>query len=476
MAAVKPLSGMDASFLYFETPSTHMHVVGALLLDTSEAGGWSGQRVVQLLRQRLDLLPPFRRRLQGTALRLHHPVWVDVAHVDLAQHVDVVQCERPGSHAQLEAQVARFAEEKLDRSRPLFAIRVVEGLEGGRAAVLVKIHHSVVDGVAAARVLGHLFDLAPEGRTPEQLAEARALEAANDAPEPGLPRLVAHTAIGFATRPIALARLVPSAGKAVVNVVRSRQAQSAEPGVAAVPFTAPRAPFNGTISPRRAVSLGDVALADVKDVKNALGGTVNDVVIAVCGGAMRRYLEQRGELPESSLIAVVPVNVRDDSSSADAANVTSAMFTSLCTDVADPVERLRLVRQANAVGKADQRAAGSSIVTQAAEIAPPTLTTLMARLYTATRLADVHPVVHNVVISNVAGPPLQLYFAGARVDAVYPLGPVLDGPGLNITVASYRDRVGFGLIACGERMPDVAALGAQVAPALQELLDAARRA
>ncbi|MCU1590100.1 MAG: wax ester/triacylglycerol synthase family O-acyltransferase [Frankiales bacterium] len=465
---------MDASFLYFETPSMHMHVLGTLVLDPSDIpGGWRRDRVHKLLRERLDLIPPFRRRLLQPTLRLHHPVWADVDDVDLHDHITTVTCAQPGSEAQLEELIGSFAAEKLPRDRPLFHILVIEGLAGGRVAVVIKVHHCAVDGVGAARILGNLFDLVPEGRTPEQLDDARALVAATaSAPDPGLAGLVLHEAVGLAMRPLGVVKLVPQVARSAVNLVLSRRAGGSGTS-GAIPFTAPRAPFNGTISADRVVSLVDVALDDIKAVKNAAGGTFNDVVIAICGGAFRRYLEARGELPDSSLIAVVPVSVRSDDDS-DAANRTSAMFTSLGTDIADPLERLDSVRAANHVGKADQKALGDELIVQAAELASPNVTSLIARLYSTARLADLHPVVHNAVISNVAGPPIQIYFAGAKVERVFPLGPVLDGPGLNITVVSYRDRVGFGLIACRERMPDLAALAAAVAPALDELLSATK--
>jgi WS/DGAT/MGAT family acyltransferase len=463
---------MDASFLYFETSSMHMHVLGVLRLDPSEIpGGWSRDRVHKLIRERLDLLPPFRRRLLQPTLRLHHPVWSDVDDIDLHDHITTVTCPAPGGEQQLEELIGGFAAEKLPRDRPLFHILVVEGLADGRVAVVIKVHHCAVDGVGAARILGNLFDLTPEGRTPEQLEEARVLVAASTpVSEPGLPAMVMHEAVGFAMRPLGVVKLIPQVAKSAVNLVMSRRAGGGTSG--ALPFTAPRVPFNGTISPDRVVSLVDVALEDIKAVKNAAGGTFNDAVIAICGGAFRRYLDARGELPDSSLIAVVPVSVRSDDDS-QAANRTSAMFTSLGTDIDDPIKRHESVRSANDIGKADQKALGDELIVQAAELASPNVTSLIARLYSTARLADLHPVVHNVVISNVAGPPIQIYFAGAKVEGVFPLGPVLDGPGLNITVVSYRDRVGFGLIACKERMPDLADLAAQVAPALDELLAAA---
>src|SRR4051794_35920993 len=291
------MSGMDASFLYFETPSMHMHVLGTLVLDPSDVpGGWSRDRVHKLIRERLDLLPPFRRRILQPTLRLHHPVWADVEDVDLHDHITTVTAPAPGSEAELEAVIGEFAAQKLPRDRPLFHILVIEGLAAGRVAVVIKVHHCAVDGVGAARILGNLFDLEPQGRTPEALEEARALVAASTpVSEPGLPALVMHEAVGLAMRPLGVAKLVPQVAKSAVNLVMSRRTSGG--GSGAIPFTAPRVAFNGTISPERIVSLVDVALDDIKAVKKAAGGTFNDAVIAICGGAFRRYLATRRALP-----------------------------------------------------------------------------------------------------------------------------------------------------------------------------------
>jgi WS/DGAT/MGAT family acyltransferase len=281
---------------------------------------------------------------------------------------------------------------------------------------------------------------------------------------------LAHTAVGLATRPLGVARLVPTAARSVARLARARTSESTGSG-GAVPFAAPRAPFNGRVSASRVVAFADVPVEDVKAVKAELGGTFNDVVIAVCGSAFRSYLTARGDLPGSSLIAVCPVSVRTGDTSG---NAVSAMFTTLATDVADPAERFATVRRANDVGKADHEAIGGSLLRQAAEIAPPNMMTFLARAYSTVRLADLHPVVHNVIISNVPGPPVQLYLAGGSIEALYPLGPVLEGPALNITVVSYRDRVGFGFIGCERRIPDLADLAAAVPGALGELVAAAQ--
>ena len=463
------MSGTDASFLYFETPASHMHVLGVILLDTSDRPGWSADDVVALIEERLDLLPQFRRRLLPATLRLHHPVWVDVPHVDVASHVSRVHCPAPGGMTELADAVASFARVQLDRKRPLWEVLVVEEMAGSRAAIVFKLHHCAVDGVGAARVLGAIFDLVPEGRTAAELEQARSETAAQRLPEPGLLDVALHTVTGLAARPLHTARLLPSAVKAVAGLVSHRAGGDGSGG--AVPLNAPRAPFNGAITPGRVVSFVDVALDDVKAVKSAVGGTFNDAVIALCGGALRRYLAKRDELPDSSLIAVIPVSVRGGEEDT-AANRVSAMFTSLATDVEDPLERLQVVRQANQVGKGDHAALGNDLIMRVGERAPPNTTAAIARFYSALRLADLHPVVHNVVISNVAGPPIQIFMAGAKVEGLYPLGPVLEGPGLNITVVSYRDRVGFGLIACSDRLPDLEDLAAEFPAALAETLAA----
>ena len=463
------MSGVDATFLYFETPSSHMHVLGTIVVDHSDVPGWSADNVVRLIEQRLDLLPPFRRKIVSATLRLHHPFWVDVEDVDIASHVRRVDCPSPGGMAELAGEVAAFAEQQLDRSKPLWEALVVEKMADNKAAIVFKIHHCAVDGVGAATILGAMFDLAKEGRNEAELHEAR--KAAREAfrPAPGLIDVTLHTAAGLALRPLKMARLVPTTVKAVAGIVGHRRS-TADTSGGAIPLTAPRLHFNGSITAGRIVSYVDVSLADVKAIKSAAGGTFNDAITGICGTAFRRYLDKRGELPDSSLIAVIPVSTRGDDD--EGGNRVSAMFTTLATDEPDDVKRLELVRQANTVGKGDQAAMGNDLLQRVGEVAPPNTTAAVARFYSALRLADRGPVVHNVVISNVAGPPFAIHLAGAKVEGLYPLGPVLEGPGLNITVVSYVDRVGFGLIACSENMPDLADLAAEFPAAVAELLDA----
>lgn len=466
------MSGVDASFLYFETPSSHMHVLGTILVDTTDRPTWSADNVIRLFEHRLDLLPAFRRKLVAATLRLHHPLWVD-CQVDVASHVSRVHCPQPGTMRELADEVAAFASSKLDRSRPLWECLVVENLADNKAAVVLKIHHCAVDGVGAARILGHLFDLQPAGRSEAEMVGARAAAKASQRGEPNLLDVALHTVTGVAMRPVRVATLVPAAAKALVGLIGHRRSDADTSG-GALPLTAPRVHFNGAITGGRSVAYVDVSLAELKAIKAAVGGTFNDAVTALCGSALRAYLLSKDDLPESSLIACIPVSVRGGDDDLGA-NRTSAMFTSLGTDLADPLERLKAVQQANRVAKGDQSAMGDELMGKIGEIAPPNATAVLARFYTSFRLANRHPVIQNLVLSNVAGPPLQIYLAGAKVEGLYPLGPVLEGAGLNITIVSYRDRVGFGLIGCSKGLPDIQDLAEQFPLAVTQLLDAITR-
>jgi diacylglycerol O-acyltransferase len=462
---VQQMSGVDAAFLYFETPAMHMHVCGVLVLDPSDAPGFSFERVRELFASRLVLIPEFRRKLSATSVVLHHPVWVDLIDVPVSEHVHRVDCPAPGGQRELEQVVAEFAEAKLDRRRPLWDVLVVEGLEGGRAAVVVKVHHAMVDGVAAGDVPAQLVDITPEGRTAAEVYEASKLVEARRR-GPGLVETVTHTVTGVVSAPVGIAKLVPAAAKSVVKVVQTRRGGASSGGT--MPFQGPRAPWNGSVTGKRAVALVDVPIDDVKRVRKALGGTFNDVMMTVVGGAFRRYLVAREALPDSSLIAVLPVNVRAPGERGG--NKTSAMFATLATDVEDPVHRLGVVRAATSAGKAEQRAMGNDLLEHAGALVQPLVVSWAARAYGALRLAELHPVVHNLVLSNVPGPPIPLFLAGARVETLLPLGPVLDGAGLNVTIVSYSDRVGVGFIACADSIPDLHELAAEVAPSLAELV------
>jgi diacylglycerol O-acyltransferase / wax synthase len=462
------LSGLDASFLYFETSSQLLHVCGIIMLDTSTMpGGYSFDSLLHGLEDRVQDVPEFRRKLHRVPLGLDHPVWVEDPDFDIDHHVHRIGCPSPGGDRELAEICGHIAGQPLDRSRPLWEMWVIEGLADGKVAVMSKMHHATVDGVSGANMIAYLCSLEPEAPPLEQGSE-------EDRPRrPGDVELVGRAVLNLARRPWNFAKVVAPAVTEVVPewVVRATQGR----GMPA-PFTAPRTPFNSVLTGHRSVAFTDVALDDVKEVKKAFGGTVNDVVMAVCSGALRTYLRERGELPASSLVAMVPVSVHGRSDIDEGSNKITGMFAKLRTDVADPVERLRQISDDNVHAKEHVNAIDADILQDWARFAAPRTFGLAVRVYSGLRLPERHPPVYNLVVSNVPGPPVPLYFLGARIEGLYPLGPVFHGAGANITVMSNDGRLNVGIIACRELLPrqDIWALADAMPAAMDELLTAAR--
>jgi len=463
---VGQLGGLDAAFLYCETPTVHMHVCGLLILDTSTmAQGNSFEHIRSMLIERLPEIPGMRHKLSTGPLHLGRPFWVDDEDLDIDRHVHLVHLAAPGDERSLANVVGEIASRPLERDRPLWGLWVIQGLADGHVAVLVKMHHSTIDGISGANLMGHFFDLEPKPR-------ARPVPKDGWQPErrPAPLDLLVRSMRRRLAEPFDILRLAPKTAFRLGTTLW-RMARTGDHGAPmAKPFTAPRTSFNATVTAQRCVAFTDVALADVKAVKRAFGVTVNDVVTAVVGGALRRYLDERGELPEKSLIAAEPVSVHDQMEGSGDATKVSVMFATLATGVEDPVERLRVIAAANDKAKEFHRMVGADILMQWAGHFWLNAFSLGSRLYSGLHVADHHRVVHNLILSNVPGPPIPLYMAGARLVGIYPLGPITDGAGLNITVLSEEDRVGFGIISCPELVPRVWDVADAIPDALEELV------
>jgi len=462
---VERLSGMDASFLYFETPSMHMHVAMTAIFDPSTMpGGYDFEKIKEFIESRLHLVPPFRRRIIEVPFRLNHPIWVEDPDFDLDYHIRRIGAPTPGGHRELAEVAAQIASTPLDRSRPLWELYVVEGLADGNIGVVTKMHHCAVDGVSGAELMVNLFDLEPGGRVLDP-PEPREPE-----PIPSDLEMVGHAIASRARRQVGILPLLGTTARTVSTLVSRRRDPDAVVG--AVPLTAPPTPWNRAITPHRRMSFTRVKLDDVKRIKNHVGCTVNDVVLGLMGGTLRRYLEAHDALPDSPLIAVCPVSVRSEAETGQMNNKVSAMFTSLATDVDDPIKRLHTIHEVTKGAKEDHNVLGATLLQDWAEHAAPTTFALAARLYSSMNLSDRHRPIHNVVISNVPGPPFPLYYAGAQLQYTLPMGPVMEGAGLNITVLSYMDNVDIGFMACRELVPDVWDLAGYVGDAMDELLAA----
>jgi WS/DGAT/MGAT family acyltransferase len=460
------LSGLDAMFFYLETPSSHMHVTGVYVLEPGEHG-LSFDSVRDLIATRLPLAAPFRRRLVEVPLKLGHPVWIEDPDFDLDYHVRRACLPTPGGIEELAGFVAQVGGLPLDRARPLWEMYVVEGLEGGRFALVGKMHHAAIDGVSGAEIMATLLDL--EADPPERLIVDtwRSEELPSDAE---LIALAMTTLVGHPMKAFRTARRVFETALHVTE--HNRGSQMAPPPS---PFSAPKTSLNGSLTPHRRVAFVAESLDDFKTVKNHFNCTVNDVVLAVCAAALRRYLLDHSELPEEALVAMVPMSVRTDDEMGSHGNRISAMLTSLATHVDDPVERLAAVAEGMSRAKDQERLIGAATLTDWTEFTFPALIGRAARLTGSMRVFDRMRPLFNVTVSNVPGPGFPLFLAGARMVAMYPLGPVTEGVGLNMTVMSYCGMVYFGLNACRETVPAIAEMPKMVHEGLDELLAATRQ-
>ncbi|MCW2774588.1 MAG: Diacylglycerol O-acyltransferase [Nocardioides sp.] len=440
------LSGLDASFLYLETPAQLMHVCGVIVLDPSTMpDGYSFDRLRAQIDSSVGNVPEFTRRLRTVPLGLDHPIWVHDKHFDIDRHVHRLALPAPGGYGELTELTGHLAGLPLDRSRPLWEMWVIEGYEDDKVVVFSKMHHATVDGVSGSNLISHLCSLEADA-PPIALAGAPKYGR-----EPRKRELFGRALVSTMTRPLNAVRLVTPSAQLITKTVGRARAGTAM----AAPFSAPRTSFNGTITGHRAIALANMDIEDIRQIKNATGTTVNDVVLAVAGGALRSYLLDRDELPANSLLATVPVSVRASSKRSTGANKVSALFAKLGTDTEDPLERLRDMAERNKNAKEHHQAISADSLQDWAEFAAPRTFGLAVRAYAGLKLPEKHPVVHNLVISNVPGPPVPLYFMGAEILALFPLGPVFHGAGLNITVMSNNGQMHVGIIACKESMPDV---------------------
>lgn len=457
------LSGLDASFLYLETSAQVLHVCGLLVLDGSTVpGGYSFAKLEDELEKRVRVIPAFRRKLHDPVWNIGHPVWIEDEDFDLDHHVHRIGVPAPGDRAELAELCAHIAGQQLDRAHPLWQLYVIEGLADGQIAVLLKMHHASVDGVSGASLITYLAGLEPDAPMPD-------VEAPRNPALPSPAQLLRTGVESIARRPAEVARLLPD----LLGLVPRWLGKALRGKGMPVPFTAPRTSLNGTITGHRSVAFAQLDLDDVKAVKNAFGVTVNDVVLALVAGALRDFLGARGDLPEDPLVATVPVSVHDRTERDHGSNKVSAFFASLPTHLEDPAARVFFLAEANRLSKDHHYDIDADMLQDWAQFSAATMFGLAVRAYSALRLAEKHPVVHNLVVSNVPGPPMPLYLLGARITGFYPLGPVFHGAGLNVTVLSNAGRVHVGLLGARELVKDLWPLADALPEALAALLKAA---
>ncbi len=483
---MRQLTSLDAQFLAMENGRTHGHVCGLGIYDPSTAPG--GKLTLDALReliaQRLHLLAPFRWRLAEVPFGLDYPYWVDDPNFDLEFHIRELALPAPGDDAMLAEQVARIVSRPLDRSRPLWELYLIHGLAGGRVGLLTKFHHSAIDGASGAEIFSVLLDSSCEGR---EIRPPDPPDRADSAPSQ-----ISMLGRGLSALPRQPLRAVRSSVRVIphldtVPTIRSVPGVPTLAGLSrralrALPrqqdggvlegrrLHAPRTILNGRISPHRRVAFTRLSLDEVKRIKHAYGTTVNDVVVAICAGALREWLNGQGELPEEPLLAGIPVSVRTREQVGTFGNRVSMMFVAIPTNEPDPEQRLHRSHQALLSAKERHNAVPASVLADANNMIPPALFARAARVTTI--VATNHPsqAILNAVISNVPGSPTPLYIAGARQEALHPISAIMDGAALNITVMSYCGGLDFGVVLDRNVTEDAWQLIATLRRAQEELV------
>jgi WS/DGAT/MGAT family acyltransferase len=491
---MRQLTGVDVSFLNMETPTTFGHVSSLNIYDPAGAPGGAGlEATKQLIAERIDLLAPLTRRLVEVPLGLDLPYWVEDPAFDLDFHVRHHAVPPPGTAEQLAEVVARIVARPLDRSRPLWELYVIEGVEGGRIAQLTKMHHATIDGASGALMLAAMLDLDPEWRPdPNVLPPGPGTE-----PLPTDAELLRRTALEYVRRPEKFLRLNArmlrelrdssrnSGTRAMLDLVaqplpgplgdvlrrrlRTGYATEVDHPPPLPPTRAPRTPWNRSISAHRRFAFTTIPLEDAKQIRRAFGCTFNDVVMALCAGTLRGYLLKHDCLPPEPLIAGVPVSIRAGTEADMYQNRVSFLLCTLATDQADPVGRLQTISRAMTSAKEMATAMPADVLQDYTKFAPPAIAARAMRLASRLRILDRMNPPFNLIISNVPGPAMPLYSAGARLEHFYPVSAIGDGQGLNMTVQSYNGNLDFGFISCRELVPDLWLLTELLHDSMQEL-------
>ena len=451
---MEQLSGLDASFLYLETGNMPMHIGSLAIYDQSTApgGAVTFKDILRFFGKRLHKARAFRQRIARVPMSLDHPYWIDDPNFDLEFHVRHIALPKPGDWRQLCIQTARLHARPLDTSRPLWEAYVIEGLDNvvgvpeGSFALVSKFHHAAIDGVSGAEIAAAIHDVSPEDRVeaPEKDWQPERF--------PTGAELLARSAVTTVKKPFEFGSLALRNASTAWRLGRGLLSKDLE-----LTTKVPRTRFNGNVSAHRVFDGRSFSLDEIRAIKGRIdGATVNDVMVSVCGGALRQYLDSKGELPEESLVAMAPVTARPEEMRKAAGNMVSTMSLPVRSDIADPLERLRAVHAESERAKKVTRTMGASLLAEMAHFLPSTTSGLMASAYGRYGLAKRLPPMYNTVVTNVPGPNFPLYSMGSRMVANFGLGPIGHGLGLFQPVIGYNGQITVSAISCREMMPDPA--------------------
>lgn len=461
---IKPISGLDATFLYIESPTNHMHVGGVAVIE----GSLEFKDFRATIERRIHLLPTLRKRLIFVPFSVDYPYWADDPDFDLDLHLHRVALPKPGGWKELRAVASQIFSEPLDKSRPLWSFTFIEGLDSipqlpkGSVAIISKIHHVAIDGMAGAGILSIMFDMTPTPFMDQPEEDFR--------PEP-LPNdlaLIARSTMGFAKKPLKFPKLLAETIGSTLKAGFITRAQHLD--LPAAPFSAPASPLNGIISARRKWNTAILSLARIKALKKIMECTVNDIMLAICAGALRRYLNEKKKLPGKPLVAHVPISTGGDGS--EGGNNLSMMLVQLATNIEDPIERLEVIHENTIRGKTYQGAMGAKTLSNMAEAVPFGVANQAAKIYSRFHVSEMHNPVFNVTITNVPGPQIPLYLNGHKLVSIMGMAPIIDGMGLIITIFSYNGNVTISPTSDAKTMPDIDVFSRYLRESANELEEA----
>lgn len=463
---MKQLSGIDATFLYMETDQTPMHVAGLTLYDLPK--GFRGsfhKHFTRFFKGRVHLIPIFEMKLAKAAFQMDHPGWVDAGALDFDYHIQSAKLPKPGTRKQLEDKVAELHEVVLDRKKPLWQFTIIEGIEGRQAALYSKVHHAAVDGGAGMAITKALYDVTEEPREVEPPVAKTPERKPSDLERAILS--MSDVASNITRQQLTMVENIPKMMGQMADMV----APVLSGKVGLPQLLAPRTPFNTTVGVKRSYAARSISLKDAKGIAKATGTKLNDVVMAVTSGAARTYLTKKQQLPDASLVAFVPISLRE-AGNTDSNNQVFGMNVPLATNYGKPLKRLQKIAQESGSSKAMAGSVKDAAPKDFTILGAPTLLPGLMQLYGDTKLADYIPQPVNMCISNNAGPPFPLFCAGAKVTALYPVSIATHGVALNVTVQSYLEHLDFGITADHKAVPDPDVFVDMIVESFEELREA----
>lgn len=449
LSQLEPISGMDATFLYGESPTSPMHVGSVTIAE----GALSFETFRASLASRLHQIPVLRKRLVNVPFGVDYPFLADDPHFDIDLHLHHVALPKPGDWKQLRAMASDIFSQPMDLNKPLWSFTFVEGLNKlsqvpkNSVAIISKVHHTIVDGAAGTTMMSIIYDMTADKKKIPNPKPYKAKPLPNDL------AVIAKSALNFAKQPLRLPKIMSSAVKATVKAGMLTRVQHLDPPTAA--FSAPKTPFNGIISAQRKWNTNILELDRIKTLKKIMGVTINDMILAICAGALRRYLDEKGVLPAKPLVAMVPISTRTKEENQTQGNQISAMLVQLATDIEDPIERVEAIFDNTSRGKTYQGAIGAKSIANLGEVVPYGIANQAAKIYSRYNLARLHKPAFNLVITNVPGPQFPIYIQGHKVHSVMGTAPILDGMGLMIAIFSYDGKMTISVTSDEKSMPDL---------------------